>query len=355
MKNLKKIITECVILCVLLITSISTVVFAEDVKHGKLTITCRTEEIVLENMEWNIHKVADITSNKKYELTGEYEHYPVRINGLNTSQMQAAAETLEAYTKIDNIKYNKSGKTDSKGRVVFENLDFGLYLISGKPVTVDDMFYIPTPSLVILDKKGNVSTSWSYDVNSMPKLKVLPTTMRIYDYDCSVKKLWSNDDEKTRPQSITAVLYKDGKEFFSVELNENNNWEYKWENLSTNYEWTVAEKDVPKNYTVTYTKNELEGRNEYENNIEYIINNTYDVQTTEPTSQPPTNIQIATQTNTQTTSKITQVSSINISSSTSGTTLPQTGQLWWPVPVLSASGLIVFGTGWKLNSHKRKK
>lgn len=347
---------SCVMICVLLIFSTGiTVVSAAEKKSGMLTITCRTDEIVLADMEWNVYKVADITSNKKYDLVGRYKNYPVNVNGLSTSKMQAAAETLEAYTKVDKIKHNQHGKTNNKGKVVFENLDFGLYLISGKPVTVDDMFYIPAPSLVVLDKSSDGNTVWGYDVTSMPKLKVLPTSMRVYDHSCSVKKVWSGDNEKTRPESITAVLHKDGEEFLTVELNKDNNWEHTWENLSTSYDWTVIEKNVPENYLVTYTKTEIESENEYESDIMHVINNTYYEEETEVPTSPSTDIQMSTQTNAQTsTNTQTFLTSTNVSTVTSGEKLPQTGQLWWPVPVLSASGLIVLGTGWKINSDKRK-
>jgi hypothetical protein len=39
---------------------------------------------------------------------------------------------------------------------------------------------------------------------------------------------------------------------------------------------------------------------------------------------------------------------------TTGPTLPQTGQLWWPVPVLSAAGLLLFGLGWAWRAKGRR-
>lgn len=42
-------------------------------------------------------------------------------------------------------------------------------------------------------------------------------------------------------------------------------------------------------------------------------------------------------------------------STSTGTKLPQTGQLNWPIPVLTIAGLLVFVVGWRIVFKKRKK
>ena len=39
--------------------------------------------------------------------------------------------------------------------------------------------------------------------------------------------------------------------------------------------------------------------------------------------------------------------------SSNGGKLPQTGQLWWPVPALSAAGLILIAVGVRVNSKRK--
>lgn len=335
---MKKKISNIILFCFLCLIFGCFNASAEEKNADTLTITCENNGIFLSNMEWKIYKVADILPNKEFSISGHFKNYPVKLNNLSTSELQAAAVTLETYAKIDEITPNNIKKTDSDGKVIFDNLDFGLYLISGKSVIIDDMFYMPAPSLIVLDNSEDEGVSWRYDVNALPKLKVLPASLRVYDFKCSVKKIWTDDNENNRPDSITVLLMKDGEEIDSAELNSNNNWTHEWNYLSSEFEWSVIEKDVPENYTVTYTQSDVNIKDEIEHDIEFTINNTY--------------TQVKTSNVTSVSTSITSSVSTVLSKASA---LPQTGQLWWPVPVMSAGGLLIFCTGWKINSYKRRK
>lgn len=327
---LKKKISKCFIMLLICFVTCPFLgrvhISANENQPGSLTITCQKDNIILSGLSWEIFRVADITGNDSYEKSGDFKKYPVQLNGLTTSELQTAAGTLEAYTKTDNLSPIERGITDSNGVVTFNNLENGLYLVAGDSIIVDDTFYMPAPSLIVLSDKDQSGVSWQYNVDALPKLKVLPASMRIYRFDCIVKKQWTNDNEEKRPDSVTAVLYKDGEKFDSAVLNSSNNWKHEWAKLSSDYEWTVIEENVPENYTVTYTSSNINQKSEFEHDTEYIINNTF--------AQIPASPEVTT----QPTQK-----------------LPQTGQLWWPVPVMSAAGLLAFGTGWKINSRKRKR
>ena len=83
-----------------------------------------------------------------------------------------------------------------------------------------------------------------------------------------------------------------------MKLNAANNWRYTWTDLDSRYAWKVVEKEL-EGYTVTVTR---EG-------VTFVVTNTYG-ETIEDNETP-----------------------------LSGE-LPKTGQLWWPVPVLIAAGLL---------------
>ena len=120
-----------------------------------------------------------------------------------------------------------------------------------------------------------------------------------------VLKIWDDDgNTQNRPEEITVQLLRDGQIYDTVVLSDGNNWRYTWENLDADSKWTVVEKDVDDRYSVKVT---LEG-------ITFVVTNTLpDVPPPPPPENPPH--------------------------------LPQTGQLWWPVPVLMAAGLalVLFG------------
>lgn len=105
-------------------------------------------------------------------------------------------------------------------------------------------------------------------------------------------------------------LLRDGSVYDTVTLNADNNWRYTWSNLDNSYQWTVVEKECD-GYNVVVSR---EG-------VTFVVTNTYQPETTPPTepSTPTT--------------------------SSAKPTLPQTGQLWWPVPMLCFAGLLFIVVG----------
>lgn len=316
MKKLRKIAGIFAVLFVILIC-MSNIVSADN--SDSLTIICRKENVVLSNMEWKIFYVADIDENGKYIAKGDFGDYPVSLEDKSVSALQEAAGKYETYTIIDEITPLNQGVTDENGKIVFSGLETGLYLVTGEPVRVDDMAYVPVPSLIELSEENKNGASWTYDLTALPKLKVLPATTFIKS-KYEVKKQWLNDSVGVRPESVTAVLYRNGVEFSTAVLEEQNNWEYVWNDLPQTADWKIEEKNVPDGYAVSYT----------ESNDTVTITNTYTKITSEnytPTSDNG---------NTPSSSE---------SGSTSGK-LPQTGMFMWIVPVLGISGIVIFIAGW---------
>lgn len=147
------------------------------------------------------------------------------------------------------------------------------------------------PFLVAVPEREN--DRWIYDIDATPKVEVTSLS------EITVKKVW-NDDGKNRPQSVTVQLY-DGKTVAdTVNLSEENGWSYVWKNVPKSDNWSVKEIDVPEGYTPTYEKSGL----------------TYTI--------------------------------------TNSTKLAQTGQLKWPIPALSAVGLLIFTCGWLMYFREKK-
>ena len=232
-------------------------------------------------------------------------------------------------------------------------------------------------------------------LNTYPKIVLY--TLNENEVVYSVQKVWLNDEHQKwdRSTSITVERYRDNKYYDEIELNESNHWLYEWED-SDDHIWFVNEKIIPKNYTVAY-------RNTH---TQYLIINTLDIpardssiteivtetddyfiatetdietdtdsyhtesQTTSArsTDQTETDIVITdekSQTDTETSAVTTESESVTrITSGTTRTTrtssdrtdvtsstgmteekAPQTGQLWWPVPLLASGGILLLGTG----------
>ena len=67
----------------------------------------------------------------------------------------------------------------------------------------------------------------------------------------TVHKIWEDNGYPERPNSVTARLLRDGETYETVELSEDNQWTYTWDELDDRYNWSV-EEDVPAGYEVSY-------------------------------------------------------------------------------------------------------
>lgn len=91
----------------------------------------------------------------------------------------------------------------------------------------------------------------------------------------NVKKVWKLDNGGKATNSVTVALMRDGKEFKTAELNEENNWEFTWENLNDNYEYSVKEINVPEGFAATTEqKGETVIITNDDNSIAPIVSNT---------------------------------------------------------------------------------
>ncbi len=175
-----------------------------------------------------------------------------------------------------------------------------------------------------LDKENNI---WDYDVTVNAKFdsSPIPDDPDNYTIDRKVLKVWADDGhEKDRPKEVIVQLLCDGKVYDTVTLNAAMNWRYTWTGLDDCYTWTVVEKES-EGYTVEVTR---EG-------ITFVVTNTCNEDIPDKPATPDTSAPL--------TDKYTHVHTPTTSAApdTPGNpTLPQTGQLWWPVPVMIAFGML---------------
>lgn len=285
-------------------------------EEGSLTLICRSEEVTLTEMQWKIY-YAGYRNGNDFILGGDFADYPVKLDDLSAEAITAAAETLENYVVTDKISPIAEGETDSKGEIKFENLKSGIYLVSGKELQVGNTIYIPSAILIEI-RDGNV------DLDAYPKFYLDVSGSEFERY--TVKKIWENDENSLadRTTSITVEIYCDETLSETITLNNENNWTYEW-SAQKGHRWRVKETNVPDKYTVSYRSNETQ----------FAIINSHQTETTVTT---PTTTAAVTDTTTKYEPK-----------------LPQTGQLWWPVPILVLGGMIFVGIGCRLISRNKKE
>lgn len=341
--NIKYILRQilCILLCVCCTVYSVRLAHAASVteinQKSQLTLTYKYP-----NVRFSIYKVAELTETGKYSATGVFSKYKLDFSGTDSSNWRKLSETLSGYVALDNPRSVASKTTNSNGKVSFLDLEQGLYLVIGSQYTYGSTIDTAMPFLINLPCE-NISGQWDYRVTISPKHEsniYLPGDKT----NIKVLKVWDNDKDKTKPQSVEVSLLCDGKIYDSVTLNHKNNWRYTWENLDDSKMWQLIEKNVPENYTVTCVKEKTT----------FVVTNTYhEPQESEETTGPdnPTSPQTTDNPDNPTETGIPNNPILPTEEQyTSGGNvgkLPQTGMLWWPVPLLAAVGLLAFAIGWR--------
>ncbi len=299
----------------LILTTISCLLYpltvtAADSKTGSLELVCDYDGVNLNGIEWDIFRVGTHSPYGDMYLDGDFADYPVSFDDLSASAINSVAETLEMYTKTDSIAPISTLTTDENGVALFENLETGIYLLSGTSVKIGLNTYTPDAFLIEIDE----DTEETFNITSYPKFSVESEPM-IDESEYAVEKMWVNDNGMgDRPNAVTIEIYADSVLYDTVVLDESNNWSHSWLG-DTACEWSVKELNIDKNYTVSYDKT----------GTQYAIVNTRTSSTTTTvTTTPPPSEDI-----------------------------PQTGLLWWPVPLLALAGIAFIVVGIRV-SAKRK-
>lgn len=333
-------------------------VSAEETK-GMLSLWCVKDDVILKGMHWKIFRVGHREQND-YVFEGDFAGCRLTLGKRSRPMLEwsaetisSAAETLRLYAITDKIPCRSEGDTDENGYLCFPELENGLYLVIGESMDIDVKTYIPSAIFFEVDSKTENK------LDAFPKIVYVTLSNKSTRY--SVKKVWVNDANQPLDEStyITCELYRDGEYQEAVRLDQSNNWTYRWTDES-GHEWLVREKEIPENYTVIYNRRDTQYWiiNTYE---EDIVTTTTETETgtqmthtettvTEATGTEGTGTLITNETltdiqmiNTQTTAK--RAVTTTTVSVPERDKLPQTDQLWWPVPLLSGGGIALIAAG----------
>lgn len=244
------------------------------------------------------------------------EGQPIAGAAFQLYRMEAEYDDAQdAYASILQSGQNPvaSVQTDAAGRALFSGLENGTYLLTGTPCRLGNkILYVETTLYTLPCDDGTGTPTGNITVE--PKFSEeedQPLTYRVL-------KLWEGD--KTHPDAVQVQLYRNKTLNQTVTLDKSGSWQYSWEETDPTAVWAVVEK-VPQGYDCTYARQ----------------GDTFTITNTLRAEDPTT----PTETKPQETTKPT------------GPKLPQTGQLWWPVPFLALSGMVLFLMGWIRRKESR--
>lgn len=276
----------------------------------------------LAGVKFRMYLVATVDESGELTNTERFSSYNVDIRGKNDAAWKLLASTLEGYVLRDALEPDDIGETNNAGNMVFptgsKKLEQGLYLVLGERCEQNGYYFDASPALVMLPSIDMEKNNWNYHVHINGKFQSEKVPEKGTTTSRKVMKIWKDAGyENKRPTEVEVQLLKDGNVYDTVKLNEANQWCYAWNELDSNAKWTVTEKTVYQ-YNVQI---EQQGNTFVVKNTFYMVKDEGEKETN---TQKPTNSGVQ-----------------------NGTeeSVAQTGQLWWPVPVLLMLGFLCVVVG----------
>lgn len=274
-------------------------------KTGSISVALNEE---VDGVVFELYRVAYLKNEKvEFVLTPDFKECPIDINkphGTSVSEYADDILTTANYVTNNNIAPMDTKATE-KGKVEFNDLKPGLYLLTGpKSIVIDGdkAFEYTLQSAFVSIPVYDENNEFNYNVTVNNKYVREDITDEDYSPLTSLTVVKKFDDagyENSRPKEIEIDLYKNDELYDTCVLNEENSFTYTWKGLLKSENWSVKERETDK-YEVIYSDNVSKV---------ITITNKYIV----PPSDKPE--------------------------------LPNTGVLWWPVPVMLAGGLVLVLTG----------
>lgn len=271
----------------------------DGLKSNKFLGTFRTGETATLKVELSVPIELD---NKYANRVGEVD-WIFHVEAYNESQLSVRKVWSDgnANHANDSITVNllKDGKVESSQKLNAANGWAYTFdrLLEGHTWTVEEA-EVPAGYTVSYNTVGTLTTITNTK-KTPPKPDPDPDPS--YPLDVVVRKVWSSDDGKDRPDSVTVTLYNGDVPYETVRLGAWNNWTYTWKDLSAYGNWQVIESNIPKGYVPSYSV------------------------------------------------------SGNVVTITNTRSLIQTGQLNWPIWVLGGAGLVLVSLGGAILVKKKRE
>lgn len=192
----------------------------ESTQKGSISIVCPVEE-----MELSLYRVAEYEESGSFTLTEQFRKYPVSLEQKSQEGWQGAADALADYIRRDGITADAVLASGSDRKVCFTDLNRGLYLVLGQTTELQEdgktQIYEPQTALIALPEDSQrtsegmdpyqVTAVLKFEKNEKPGKPEEPGNPKEEEETkIHVLKVWKQDQEKERPDSIVVELLQTG-------------------------------------------------------------------------------------------------------------------------------------------------
>lgn len=269
---MKSVFKKATDLCLTLILLCLFVPFALGVDDGQqLLIKYDKDGVSISGAKINLYRIGTYTPQKIFP-ENDFVLFEADYEITDTEKLSNLALTLEPYTLKNKFPPDYTDTTDEKGEADFGQAEIkpGAYLVTVSKAEVDGVTYLSAPVIIALP----------YENHDVVTLEVKSEAVKSDADFLNLKaiKVWKNDREDMRSDSITVELLKDGSVYDTRVLSKDNGWHTDWSELDPSSRWTIIEKDVPTNYTVIVS---LEG-------VTFVVTNDAHLPDDEPITEETT-------------------------------------------------------------------
>lgn len=324
-------------------------------RQGSLTVThVSVDDETMANVPSHIYLVATIDEDGKYTITDDFKEYFSDQNFFNNEfnydewkscvdyDSNSDSDKLLDYVKQKGIAPVADGTSDANGNTYYTGLALGVYYVLSDKVE-DGVythsfvnFVYPVPLLEWSEAEGKVVVN--YNPTAIPKKS------KIASVHCSLRKRWSDSgNTANRPQTVTFRIYCDGEFMEEVTLSSENDWHYEW-GISGDHTFSVEEVNVASGYSsdIQVVQNG--------HDFEYVCTNSFNPPPPGDNPPPPGDNPPG-----DTPPGIPDLPEVlgairDLPQVLGARRLPQTGQLWWPLPILVIAGVFLIIKGIRKNS-----
>ena len=301
--------------------------WADGPAQCSLQLSYTPGERPMAGVSFRVYRVADLdTETVSYQPTEPYASYNV-LTAPGTWETRAA--TLAAYVSRDQLPADFEAETDPSGGLHFDALPSGLYLITGSPSYRDGYLYTTKPVLLSLPYLELTEDGYIWTEHVSAYVKYTYSAPGGSTVQRHAIKVWDDEgNEESRPAQVTVDLLQNGTVYATTVLSADNNWRCDWTDLPDGFDYQVAERSPGEDYTVSVSQT----------GITFVITNTYSEEI--PDDKPPL---------------IDKPDKPGDGDDPGETdigedgppldNLPQTGLLWWPVPLLVIAGGVMLFLG----------
>lgn len=134
-------------------------------------------------IELELHRAADLTvingGSSTYTLTADFAASEVVFDGMSSSESNQAAKALKAIAVEKSLKGQRA-VTDANGKVVFADLEPGMYLVMQADGANLEPFYTGMDPYLVSVPQGEKQAGsyvWNYEVDTLPKTEISQKTL----------------------------------------------------------------------------------------------------------------------------------------------------------------------------------